>query len=302
MEENQQLEFPYDELSDVRIVMDGNGNIMDEYKQSEKVEKSKRQMEAAKRIKAKENSKNIVKEFFGNYFHYVYSKIPKEVSSINKVYLLKLATTLDYNSEYIMIEHKNSPNHNRTKKSSDIQKLSGMKSRGAFYDFKCCMEKNNILKKDENGYFLLNSRYVVYGDINKKGGYTRVFIDGFNKTFDNAKQKDKVFLGYSLELLQYCNLRYNVITKDIEEIDSNKIVPMSITEIAEILGVTDQNSTRLITGLRSVKIDGDFLFMVKGVRKETVLYVNPNVFYGGQADEDAISFMKDMFSIKTKES
>lgn len=300
-ENNNHLCESYDEMSDIRIVIDGNGNVIDEYSQSEKVEQAKKQREILKKIKAKQNCKNIVKEYFGNYFHYVYSKIPNKISPLEKVYLLKLSSVLDYNNKYIMVEHKNSPNHCKTKKVLDIQKLSGIKNKSTFYSFKESLENNNVLLKDDEGYYYLNPKYVVNGEINKKGsGYTRVFIEGFNIAFDNAKSKNRIYLGYSLELIKHCNLRYNVICKNTDEIDPNKIIPMSITEIASELGVDEKNSTRLITGLRSVKVDGDFLFMIKGVRKETTLYVNPNVYYGGQADDDSIEYMKEFFSIKCK--
>lgn len=301
MEENQQLEISYDEKLDTRIILNGYGEYLTEYKQSEKEENTLNKMKGWEIYKRKEETKSEVKKLFGNYFHYVYDRVPKDTSSLSLVYMLFLATTLNYNDEYIRIGEKHDPSRSKTKKLKDIQEKLGISKRQHFNEIRDNLIDCGALKRDDDGYYYLNKKFVINGNIRKKGGYIRVFDVGFEEAYKNAKGKDKVLIGHALKLLPYCNLRYNVLCKDKEETKYNCIIPLSTNDIAEILDISNKNVSRLDNSLLKIKINGDFLFEIRNQGGIKRYFVNPNVFYGGDADPEAVKLMQEQFKIGIKE-
>ena len=70
-----------------------------------------------------------------------------------------------------------------------------------------------------------------------------------------------------------------------EDIDREKVMPMNVGDICEVLGQRRSNARRVLRELLNIKIDGVpvVYFAGNNLSEDTWrLFVSPNVYYGGE--------------------
>ena len=277
---------------DLRLVSNGNGDVLSIYNQSLFESNTDKRLKGWAMHKHKIESENKIKDNFGNYVHYIYVRTPSDMNKKFKVYMLKMSTSLNYNDKYIYLGSKNDPNRILVKKDTDLMKVLDIKSRTAYANIKNALKSSNILGRDKIGYYI-NPNIVLNGDIKLRAGYTRVMIEGFNELY--IAEKDKTTLGYFLELIPFINKENNILCHNPWEKELEKIIPMPLSDIANILGVAQNNSIRLRNRLLKLKIKGMSTFGIFNRGDVKIFVVNPHLYYSGSGA--GIDYLKGLFGI-----
>lgn len=276
---------------DLRVVSNGKGEIVNTYNQSELEVATLNKMNGYAIHKRKKEVENIIKDNFGNYIHYIYVKTPTEMDKKFKVYMIKMATNLNYNDKYIYLGNKNDPNRIIVKKDKDLMKVLDITGKRTYTDIRNALLDSKVLGKDDIGYFI-NPKMAVNGDVKTKGGYIRVMINGFNELYAS----DKIALGYFIDLIPYINKEHNVICHNPDEKNIERVVPMTISEIADVVNVPQKNSVRLKNKLIKLSLDNKDVFAMISRQTINFFIINPSLLYGGSGKH--IEGIKNIFKIE----
>lgn len=145
-------------------------------------------------------------------------------------------------------------------KRSDIKKLLDIPDRTA-RAFLNRVEKSGVLYVDETGYINISGKIFKNGKIGgatSKRNFARYFIKNTRqlyKQFKKGKAIDKLGVLYSL--VPYLDLKFNVLCKNANNnvSDISEVEPLTMSELAEILGYSDSFALR--RSLKSLKVDID---------------------------------------------
>lgn len=106
----------------------------------------------------------------------------------------------------------------------------------------------------------------------------RYFYDSCTRITDHKK------MSYIFKIIPFVSRRFNIVCKNPWETDKNKIIPMSVGDFCEALGLDRSHARRVLKELLNVKIKGVpvLYFAGNSLNEDTwKLFVCPNVYYGG---------------------
>ncbi len=87
-------------------------------------------------------------------------------------------------------------------------------------------------------------------------------------------------------VLPYLNLTTNIISHNPDEIVIDKIKPMTLMELSNVLGYSDY--TKLKKSLYSIKIDNSYVFgfvFHENDKRTMKIVVNPRVVFAGNCEQ-----------------
>lgn len=160
---------------------------------------------------------------------------------------------------------------------------------------------NEILYIDENNHKYISYNICKYGEINKKQlkktdiKYIRLFKATVRKLFEETSVRELGRLAIIYMILPYLNLTTNIISHNPDEIETDKIKPMTLSELANVLGYG--NYSKLKTALNNVKIDDSYVFgffQVETDKRTMKIVVNPRVVYAGNGQQ--LGVIKALFN------
>lgn len=149
------------------------------------------------------------------------------------------------------------------------------------------MKRNEIII-EENSALYLNKKFFTKGSIQTENNYTRLFckfIRDIYETCDNVKSITQI--SYLYRLIPFVNRRTNMVCKNPNEQDPNKVCPITLGEFCDMVGYNRKNAKRLASDLLELKCNGQNLigFFVTNMNQTTwKIIVNPRIYYGGQND------------------
>lgn len=178
-----------------------------------------------------------------------------------------------------------------------LGELLGM-SRNAYATFYKSLIKNGILTESETG-LMVDPSLFYRGDLSnapeqtKNLQYTRMFRKTIRDLYNMFNGRSIKKLSVVYEILPYVNFNYNIICHNPDEVQQEKIIPMTLAELAQKLGYADHR--KLIRALREIKLDNvsvfGFFSVERDSRKKKVV-VNPAVIYAGNGKHlDAIKIL-----------
>lgn len=233
----------------------------------------------------------------GGYIHVCYVKNQLLFNELNLKpatvsRIIYLATFIDYNNreENVLVKHsRNNKIEYLTKK--DIQSLLKLKER-AYYDFmKEVKEKGLLFEANDKVY--LNPNYVNKGENTYKNNeYTRVFIDITRNLYENSTSRQHKHLSYVYQLLPFLHYETNILCKNPDEEDRNKLKKLCFTDICRLLNLSDDSHA--VNKLKKdlfkfyiTKNDKRYYFLshitIKhGEKQESYYVINPNVIWKGK--------------------
>lgn len=217
---------------------------------------------------------------------------------------LYLATYIDYNDreENVLVKHtKNNKIEYMNKR--DVKYLLNLGDTAFKSFYKEIKEKELLF--EANGKIYLNPVYVNKGKSNfKDKEYARMFIDTTRELYENCKPRQHKHLSYVYQLLPFLHYETNILCKNPEEIDINKLDKLHFTDICRMLNLSNDKKTmdKLKRDLFKFYITRDsekyyFLSYVT-IRQEigtrSYYVVNPYVVWKGknlQVAKDIIGFL-----------
>ncbi len=141
----------------------------------------------------------------------------------------------------------------------------------------CCKEQINLSndfvrgKTDISGY---------------DNGKMRIYKNGLCSLYKTMRATQHRYLGHILKLLPYVNQRFNVLTWDVFELSIDKLKPLSVEDIASILGIYKHDSRALGVKLSELKfsVDGKefgFCSIKTDIRGRELVTLDPHILFAG---------------------
>lgn len=217
---------------------------------------------------------------------------------------LYLATYIDYNDreENVLVKYtKNNKIEYMTKKN--IRNLLNL-SEKTFFDFLKEIKEKELLFEANNKIYL-NPVYVNKGDSKfKDKEYTRMFIDTTRDLYENCKPRQHKHLSYVYQLLPFLHYDTNILCKNPEETDVNKLDKLHFTDICKMLNLSEdkRNMDKLKKNLFKFYITKDdkkyyflaYITVKQEIGTRSYYVVNPYVVWKGknlQVANDIIGYL-----------
>ena len=202
------------------------------------------------------------------------------ISAESAARLIYLCTYLNYNNGFMLTER-------RKMKKSDLKDVLGLSLRTT-YNFWNDVKDVYVSDCGEDGLKLI-SPFIVRGQITKSDSlYKKFYLEGIRCIYKATSISKHRYLGYVFQLLPYINTEYNIICKNPDETELEKVQPLLIDEICDILDYDKTQRSRFMNIYRQL------IFEYRG-RKECLVnfvttldykeltraYVNPHILYSG---------------------
>lgn len=116
--------------------------------------------------------------------------------------------------------------------------------------------------------------------------FTRMFRKTVQSIFDKATGQQMNSIAIIYMVLPFLNLYTNIISHNPDEISADKIKPMTLGQLADMLGYKDYR--KLKTTLNSVKIGESFVFgffIAEQDKRSMRIVVNPRVVFAGDGEQ-----------------
>ena len=182
------------------------------------------------KYKMTEENKQFNDEHGGFIFKEDSTKVDKLESNMTDSDIIKtlyLATYLDYDS-YLKFDSGKIMN------KADIKQVIGV-NKNLFGKWYNKMLSLKILTEDDKGIHM-SKNYYVKGTIAKNKDYNRMFIEGTRQIYEYNKNSNHTMIGQMIRLLKYVNTHTNVLCWNPLESDTEKIVPITIGQLAKEFG------------------------------------------------------------------
>lgn len=225
--------------------------------------------------------------------------------------LIYLATYIDYNNreENVLVKHgKNNKLEYLTKK--DIKDIMGL-SDATFNRFFSDLITNDLLF-EANDKFYITTKYFSKGKSKfDKKKYTRVYINTTRKLYKGCSTRQHIKLSYIFQLLPFLNYETNVLCSNPNEIESDKLERLGLSDICSLLGLsTDKKSmSKFEHDLYkiSINIDDNYYYMftrviTKGEYHNDFFVINPNIIWNGSNIDKTKETIKWLYFSRKKKS
>lgn len=289
---NSKVQKRIADIQDNHMVIDGKTytldgeNISDKYKHRLDIKYSDSQIEI---FKSNHEMSEFQKEHGG--FVFLFYQVNKSMSMYTNNLTKPDVTRLLYLTTYAAWEtNKIQYDNGREISDKDLSMLLRLQPR-QYNEYIKRLINNNILTIDIDNNKYISEHICKSGSLNKKQllkqniQYTRLFKDTVRNLYENASVREFSRLSTIYMILPYINLYTNVISHNPHESNEDKIIPMSIVELADKLGYT--NYTKLKNAMYKTMFEDEYSFafisMVNDRRKMKIL-VNPKIMYAGTND------------------
>lgn len=169
---------------------------------------------------------------------------------------------------------------------SDLKKQMRL-SKDAWCSFWSEMEERNIFYIKDGDVYINTSyftKWTLAPNVNKN--YTRMYCTCVRNFYESCtRMTDHKRMSYIFKIIPFVSRRYNIMCKNPWEIDKNKIIPMDVGDVCEVLGQDRSHARRVLRELLKIKIDSvpAVYFAGNNLNEDTwKLFVSPNVYYGGE--------------------
>lgn len=212
---------------------------------------------------------------YGRFYFEFYNNIYKVIEGQFAFRLLYLATNLDYNNRLV----KKIGNRYEALTNLELFDIMNLSER-EFRKTKNILKESDILI-EENGVFYINQLYCKRGEVelNKKDDKVRTFDLAIKELYENSLPREHKTLSMLFELLPYINYKHNIVCKNIKEEIKTEIIPYSIKELCDILGI--KNQTVLKNKLLKITINNEPAVVITLIKNKSMITINPRIYYKG---------------------
>lgn len=214
-----------------------------------------------------------------------FSEIIPELTKPDITRLLFLSTYVSFEENKIQYDN------GRGISDSELIELLRL-NRNSYKKFIDKLANNNILYVDEIGEKCISDSFCKYGYIDTKTlrqheiSYIRMFKGTVRDLFNNTPIRELGRLATIYMILPYLNLASNIVSYNPEEIDINKVKPMPLVELSNMLGYKDYSKFR--QSLYNIKIKGETAFafvMIENDKRSMKMVVNDSIVFAGDAEQ-----------------
>lgn len=241
---------------------------------------------AEKRAKAererqrKEDNKELGKFYFVNSSVYYDDVSPEVVAR-----LIFLGTYIGrYNSTQLWL------NKVKSVAKEDLRELLGI-SDATFRRFWKVVEGKYMYQKD--GGIYMAEQFFWKGDLRKNARnfleFHRAHIQAIRNLYNCTATEKHRYLGYVFQMMPFINYEYNILCLNPDEIDRNKIEPLTLNDFCDLIGYSQRQRARLCKIYSSIMFDvagrKEYFcgfFLTGSMTRETArIIINPRIIYRG---------------------
>lgn len=286
------------------LIDNDTGEILNEHFNIDEMEDVKRKRKMVIKGKNYGEFKQVESEYLGEFVFYVFEHIDQLEKILNDNYLIKFLYCCSFvkNNGYLMLDDtKTYINKKQLKMLLNISSVT-------FNKFFNVLLHNELIKV-ENNKLHMNANICWQGNkkkheniINKKvRDFTRLYIKTIRTLYKNTPTRSHKKLSIVYKLLPYTNWKYNILCKfnTINETDQNKIEPLIIKDIMNILGYDIAHLARFKKDFYSFKYNNYNIFLSiqsEADYQKSFVFVNPLFFYRGDNIE-VIKYLITIFKI-----
>lgn len=151
----------------------------------------------------------------------------------------------------------------------DLQRILDIERTTLYKFLKLCTEKD-IIRETEEG-FLVNSRYHFKGKSKSKG-----LVKNMTTKIKKLQKENKLAdLGLLYKIQSHVHISRNVLVKNPDEKELDKLVYLNKEELSELLEVS---TVQLSKVLGRLKVEGQLCVAQLRMGRETNFVVNPEIF------------------------
>lgn len=286
------------------IVEKSTGEIINEDFVVDELKDIQRKKEMVEKNKLSQKFKELEDEYLGNFVFYVFKNIDKLETILNDNYLVKFLYCCSYVKKNGTLMLDNNITYINRKKLKGLLKI-GDKTFNKFYRI---LKDNELIKEQDNKIYI-NINICWRGSkkehetiINGKfKDFTRLYIKTIRELYENTPLRHHKQISIVYKLIPYTNWQYNILcTIDtVEEIDKNKIKPLRINDIMDILKYNKTHITRFKKNFYSLKYNEYNIFGTVQFESDflkSFIIVNPVFFYRGN-DPDNLNYLITLFGL-----
>lgn len=286
------------------LIKNDTGEIVDENFGFETLEDREHKKKCAIKAKDFEEFKQFQKDKMGNFIFFLYNSLDdlkKVLSDADLCKYIYLATYIK-KTGYLMLD--NNKTYMNKKKMQEILLVATPN----FTKFYNNLIENKLLIEEEK-----SKKYKINIDIfwrgyekdykkltgNKLEDFTRIYIDATRELYSlNYKKTKKLAIAY--KLLPYVNWKFNVLCSNVKEIDKNKINPLTIKDVMNITGYSQNHLSNFKKDFYGIKFYDYVLFKTLQDNPDYVtstILVNPLFAYRNKEMEE-VQGLFAIFDIK----
>lgn len=245
-------------------------------------EEQNKQETVKKHVKNFSEIAELIRSFGGFYFS-CYKNLLK--LKLDKQYMFRfiyLCTLMDYENK---ITFGNAKGDNGVAAAKDLQEILKLSKRETINTKNELIENKLIIINDDKT-ISINNKYAVKGDIDKRKlkGSVRAMEQGIQELYNKAKATEHKKLGLLIELLPYINFTHNVLCNNPNETDINKVDPLNLTEVMQL--VEYKNLSRFKKDLLNLTVNDELVAKITETKHGKFIYINPRIFYKGNNVDD----------------
>lgn len=171
-----------------------------------------------------------------------------------------------------------------------FEKLTGLSSKRAKELFRRYLDEGIISESD--GAIYMNQTVFYRGNIKTISSqttdlqYTRLFKKTVRDLYEKANGRTVGQLALVYAVMPFLNFETNIVCMNPDESDIDRLQPMGLEVLAELLGYT--NASKLKAAMNRVKIDGKVVFGFfenPNDRRKKRITVNPRVVFAGNGEQ-----------------
>lgn len=242
----------------------------------------KARREAEQRKKMLRDAKNEL-----GYFYFAEATDRRDIiSSQSLARLLFLGTYLRYGSNYLYLTER------AVMRKVDLQKAMKLPPK-TFYRFWKDVA-DTYLFEDSSGQVRIADEFFR-GELKsrlllerKSKSYQQIYIDTLRQIYLKTPIPKHRYLGYVFMMLPYINFEFNILCWNPEETELEKLCPMTLDELCEVIGYAKSKRTRLLDTYRQLTFEWNGThqhlcsFVTDDLRVGNVkIFINPHILYRG---------------------
>lgn len=261
------------------------------------LEEYRKQQSYAKYMGSKSEIDTLIRDNLGAFYFSIYSRLLKvDLESQYKFRFVYLCTYLNYDGK---LQFGNAKKGNNLMLERDLMEVLGL-SQNETIRTKKALIKANLITIEEDKTISINRKYALRGKIGNRDlrkGSIRIMMEGIQKLYESVSAKEHKKLALFIEILPYINFNHNIVCSNPNESNVEKIEPISITKLANMMGYS--TTQKLKKGLMDIKIDGKSLIMIATIDNKNMIVVNPSLYYKGNNIE-ALRGIINLFKIANR--
>ncbi|NCI19809.1 hypothetical protein EJM73_09235 [Clostridium botulinum] len=285
------------------IINNDTGEVLNENFKVETLEDKQRKLKGIEKNKLKNEFKNKQQNYLGNFVFFIFKYMDKLTELLNNNDLIKFIYLGTYVKKNGALMLDNNITYVNKKKLQELLNIGNK----AFYKFYNNIIDCNLLKEIDEHIYINNNVFYrgsekEYKKLTDKKlkDFTRLYIKTTRDLYKNIGTRSYNKLAIAYKLLPHVNWKYNILCNNINEINKDRIEPLTIENVINIIRYNKNQMSRFKKDFYGIKYKEKQLF--KTIQNDenynnSFTIVNPLLYYRGN-DIKELEYLIMLFELE----